>query len=295
MRVITLMFGFFLSLNMFGNELLGEINDPDGYTNVREEPTTKSKIIFKIVEKEYFYYESSDVKDWCIVTNMNGTSGFMHKSRIVNVSEFKIKGKTYKSNESKLKIRKKNIGTTQVKLFQIKNEKSYCDSYVEITTNSKTRIFKYEFIEALGGYSGIAFLENIIPNHLLLVKHGDYDGRTIIVSEKGNITEVPGGSVSELINERYLISLAECDLGYCGFAIYDILKEKIVYNYKTELELYEFEEKLIFDLDYDNGKDYHLFDFEKLELKKTEIKTNLENNYFKKLIKKELGEDCLCS
>ena len=104
MKVITLIFGFLISLNMFGNELLGKINDPDGYTNVREKPTTKSKILFKILDTEYFYYESSEIDDWCRITNMNGDSGFMHQSRIEGLSEFTINGKTYKSNESKLKI-----------------------------------------------------------------------------------------------------------------------------------------------------------------------------------------------
>ena len=278
---------------MFGNELLGKINDPDGYTNVREKPTTKSKILFKILDTEYFYYESSEIDDWCRITNMNGDSGFMHQSRIEGLSEFTINGKTYKSNESKLKIRIKKIGNTRIKISQIRNPNSYCDAFIEITTNKTTK-FKYEFIEALGGSAGIAFLENVIPNHILIVKHGDYDGRTIFISKNGKVTEVAGGSVSELIDSKYLINLAECDIGYCGFSIYDIIQEKLVFNYETEFELYQFKDQIIFDLDYENGKDYHLFDFEKNEFEKLEIKDNIENNYFKKTINYELNKGCLC-
>jgi hypothetical protein len=293
MRIITLIFGFLISLNMFGNEQLGKINDPDGYTNVREKPTTESKVLFKILDTEYFYYECSEIESWCRVTNMNGRSGFMHQSRIKNLSEFTINGKTYQSNESKLKVRTKKIGSTEIKISQIRNPKSYCDAYIEITSN-KTKKFKYEFIEALGGSAGIAFLENVVPNHTLIVKHGDYDGRTIIVSKNGQITEVTGGSVSELIDNKYLINLAECDIGYCGFSIYDILQEKIVFSYETEFELYQFKDQIIFDLDYDNGKDYHLFDFDNKEFKKLEIKENIENNYFKRTINYELEKGCLC-
>ncbi len=238
MNVITLIFGFLISLNMFGNEQLGKINDPDGYTNVREHPTTKSKILFKITDSEYFYYESSNVKDWCKVTSMDGNSGFMHQSRIESLNEFTINGKIYKSNESKLKVRIKKIGNIQIKISQIKNPKSYCDAYIEIISN-KTKKFKYEFIEALGGSAGIAFLENVIPNHILIVKHGDYNGRTIIISRNGQVMEVPGGSVSKLIDNQYFLNLAECDIGYCGFSIYDIHQEKIVFNYETEFELYQ--------------------------------------------------------
>jgi len=278
---------------MIGNEQLGKINDSDGYTNVREKPTTKSKIIFKIVDNEYFYYESSEIKDWCRVTNMNGDSGFMHQSRIVSINEFTIKGKTYNSNESKLKTRQKTIGNTQIKISQIKNPKTYCDAYIEITSN-ETKIFKYEYIEALGGKAGIAFLENVVPNHILIVKHGDYDGRTIIISKKGNVTEVAGGSVSKLIDGKYLINLAECDIGYCGFSIYDIIQEKIVFSHETEFELYQFNDQMVFDLDFENGKDYHLFDFDKKKFTKLEIKNSIENNYFKKIINYELEEGCLC-
>lgn len=293
MKLTTLIIGLLFSLNVIGNEQLGKINDPDGYTNVRENPTTKSKILFKILDTEYFYYESSDISNWCRVTNMNGDSGFMHQSRIEGLSEFTINGKTYKSNESKLKVRIKKIGNTKIKISQIKNPKTYCDAFIEIISD-KTRKIKYESIEANGGSAGIAFLENVVPDHILIVKHGDYNGRTIIISKNGRVTEVSGGSVSKLIDNKFLINLDECDLGYCGFSIYDIIQEKIIFNYENEFELYHFKNKMIFDLDYGNGNDYHLFDFEKIELKKVEIKDNIKNKYFKEIINYELKEGCLC-
>ncbi|GAA3652972.1 SH3 domain-containing protein [Flavivirga jejuensis] len=293
MKITILLFGILISLNLFANEKLGQINDPDGYTNVREKPTTNSRILFKILADEYFYYEDSGSNDWCKVTNMDGKSGFMHKSRISSVNEFKIKEKVYNSNEFKLKIREKNIGKTTIKLLQIQNPKYYCDAYVEIT-NLKTKELKYKQIDALGSSAGVAFLENVIPNHILIVKHGDYDGRTIIVSESGKITEIPGGSVSKLINNKYLINLAECDLGYCGLSIYDIDKEKIVFNYDSEFEIYEIKNKIVLDLDFENGKDYSVINFEKLQLDKIDIKTNIENYYFKDLIDYDIEKGCLC-
>jgi hypothetical protein len=295
MKIITILFGILVSFNnLYANEKLGQINDPDGYTNVREQPTTKSKILFKIETEEYFYYESSNSKDWCKITNMDGMSGFMHQSKISNIKEFTIKGKTYKSNESKLKIRKKNIGNTQITIFQIKNPKSNCDAFIDITSAKIEKSYKYESIEAVGGSAGIAFLENVIPNHVLIVKHGDSNGRTIIVSKKGNVLEIPGGSVSTLINEKYLLNFKECDIGYCGFSVYDILQEKIIHNYEEALILYEFENKIIFDLDVEDGKDYNLFDIEKLQFKKIKINTSIENNPFERFIEYELKDGCLC-
>ena len=294
MKLSALIIAFLISLNVFGNEQLGKINDPDGYTNVREKPTLTSKILFKILASEYFYFENSNTSDWCKIRNMNGETGFMHRSRIERLNEFSIDGKTYNSNTSKLKVRHKSIGNTQIKITQIKNPKSYCDAYIEIITTSKTKKIKYKYIEALGGSAGIAFLENEVPNHILIVKHGDYEGKTIIISKNGNITEVSGGSVSKLIDNQYLINLAECDLGYCGFSVYDSIQEQIVFNYETEFELYEFKNQIIFDLDFENGKDYHLFDFDTKEFKKIDIKSNIENNYFKKTIDYELENGCLC-
>ena len=293
MKIITLIIGFLILQTKLEYKQLGLINDPDGYTNVREKPEANSNVLFKVNEGEYFYYTIAKDKNWWRVVNMDGNAGFMHKSRIIHVNEYVIMGKTYKSNESKLKIRYKKIGETEIKIVQIDHIESKCDAYIEILS-TKPKSIKYKSIEANGGSAGIAFLENKIPNHLLIVKHGDYEGETIIISEKGTVTEVQGGWVSELIDDRYLISLAECDLGYCGFSVYDILEEKIVFHYKKEFDLYQFEDKIIFDLQYDDGEDYHLFDFNKKELIKIETENYKEVDFFNKTMNYELDQGCLC-
>ena len=67
------------------NQEVFTISDPDGYTNVREEKNSKSKILFKINEGEEFYIKSKDTDWWEI--EFNGKSGFVHKSRIIPVGE----------------------------------------------------------------------------------------------------------------------------------------------------------------------------------------------------------------
>lgn len=60
----------------------GVIQDEDGYTNVRENPTTSSKIICTIKENENFlYYEISD-SNWWYIYKDDEKKGYMHKSRI---------------------------------------------------------------------------------------------------------------------------------------------------------------------------------------------------------------------
>lgn len=57
------------------------INDPDGYTNVRAQPSGKSKVIARLYDNEPFYtYQQNG--DWWQVKTKSGIEGYMHKSRI---------------------------------------------------------------------------------------------------------------------------------------------------------------------------------------------------------------------
>lgn len=57
------------------------INDPDGYTNIRE-GFKDSKIIGRIVNGEQFQVFISSFDDWWEVITKSGLSGYVHKSRI---------------------------------------------------------------------------------------------------------------------------------------------------------------------------------------------------------------------
>jgi Bacterial SH3 domain len=86
------------------------IDDKDGFTNVREEPNVKSKIVGKIKEGELFFCFSNEKhKDWFAVDvkNNNNLSGYVHKSRIKFVEELpklkkrkSIKDTIYIKNDS---------------------------------------------------------------------------------------------------------------------------------------------------------------------------------------------------
>ncbi len=59
----------------------GQINDPDGYTNVRSGPSTNEEVVAKVQENEVFqilkYGES-----WSVIKTPGGKVGYMHTSRI---------------------------------------------------------------------------------------------------------------------------------------------------------------------------------------------------------------------
>jgi|GEM_PF-5114261 len=62
----------------------GVINDPDGYTNIRQYGrSTNSQILGKLVNGEKFnFWQTPTPTDWWIVQTKSGLRGFVHKSRI---------------------------------------------------------------------------------------------------------------------------------------------------------------------------------------------------------------------
>jgi len=60
--------------------LYGEINDPDGYTNVREDKSSKSDILFKVYKNKRFKIIDNSRNWWLI--EYNGQQGYMYKDRI---------------------------------------------------------------------------------------------------------------------------------------------------------------------------------------------------------------------
>jgi hypothetical protein len=78
----------------------GIINDPDGYTNIREKPDKNSAIVGKFVRNELFYYTPISGSDWWPVYKTDGGKqiGYVHKSRILRYIDFppKLKEKVRK-------------------------------------------------------------------------------------------------------------------------------------------------------------------------------------------------------
>ena len=128
-------------MNIFAFQLataqLAIIKDKDGYTNVRELPTSKSKVIDKVYDFEVFYaYDGTGgldyevPKQWdYILYNYEKTEyfssepefGFMHRSRIQYLTDFDILNTSIIGSNF---IRLKNDSNT----IQVKIE---CDNFVD--------------------------------------------------------------------------------------------------------------------------------------------------------------------
>tara|TARA_B110000196_G_scaffold160109_1_gene137682 strand:- start:1389 stop:2702 length:1314 start_codon:yes stop_codon:yes gene_type:complete len=59
----------------------GVINDPDGYTNVREDKSSRSEIVFKVYEGEEFEIIDDKDDNWWLI-QYNGDQGYIYRDRI---------------------------------------------------------------------------------------------------------------------------------------------------------------------------------------------------------------------
>lgn len=60
----------------------GCILDPDGWSNIRSEPTGSSSVVAKWKVSDGAFAVLSRSGEWCKVKTRNGTSGYLHQSRI---------------------------------------------------------------------------------------------------------------------------------------------------------------------------------------------------------------------
>jgi hypothetical protein len=87
----------------------------------------------------------------------------------------------------------------------------------------------FEDIQPLGSRAGIFLpLKQESPGHYILTKYGDYDGRTIIITDDGKLFDLGGGTY-RIFRRRYLVTpRALPDVDENGeFSVFD-LKENMV-------------------------------------------------------------------
>jgi hypothetical protein len=133
------------------------------------------------------------------------------------------------TNEQKTEVSKKTytLNDISIDLKQTKGEgkEFYCNSKLFIFRDNDLVDSLIFTPEPVGGNYGISEPIQIV-DHLIFTKHGDYDGRTIIVNNKGKIFNVIGGINFYDIDEKLLFTIYESDLG--GFAVFDLKNDSII-------------------------------------------------------------------
>ncbi len=120
-----------------------------------------------------------------------------------------------------------NLESVKVLLSQEKSEGSgvTCSAKIDIFKNGK-KVDSLKFSpEAVGGDYGISNGVKL-TDHLVFTKHGDYDGRTLIINNNGKLHNVAGG-INYIDKEaQILFANYESDLG--GFSIFDLKGDSVI-------------------------------------------------------------------
>ena len=94
--------------NLFGEhwkstlKRLAVINDPDGYTNLREGPGVDRKVVTTVKNDELFYYTPNNSSSWWRVQILDScTKGYIHNSRITPYGYMTNNRKEYLKEEVK--------------------------------------------------------------------------------------------------------------------------------------------------------------------------------------------------
>lgn len=139
-----------------------------------------------------------------------------------------------------------NLNDFQITLIQTKGDGSefYCKSKLLISKDNSVFDSLTFTPEPLGGHYGISKPDKI-ENHLVFTKHGDYDGRTIIINRSGEVFNVIGGKNFYDPKKGLMFTIYKSDLN--GFAVFDLKTDSLTFEMQ-EIE----DEPLSFHRDFDD-------------------------------------------
>lgn len=232
-----------------GESKIGQINDSDGYTNLRLKKNSKSKIISKITDNQYFFYLPKKTENWYKVKDLKGNVGFIHKSRITEVSNKKLYNISYTNYDKKTQneIRKDSI-------IEFKDLEKSFENLWEIEFNYKSIPFLSKTTNS------ITFKENNIQVKFIKEKFNRqtklndkvwgtdggiprYQYKSIEIIENGQTYNLPKDKISDLfeptldkiyigiftnINNQMILSLSNSDGAGSYIAVFILEKTKII-------------------------------------------------------------------
>jgi len=237
---IILPFFLLISFLGFSQSKIGVIKDKDGFVNIRLEKSSKSQIIGKILENEYFNFFEDNKSNWWAIESKMGLIGYVHKSRISLVKRGYFQAGQLLDINVEISIYESFLNEVSIVVFQLKptgaNFDFSCKGLIRSIKSGKLiDKIDYKEIAPVGSNYGIAFSKKQHQHDLFIAsKFGDYDGEIIIVDSKGKITNFQGGDYFITNNGKYLVSDWSSDLS--GLTIYDLKNKQI--RSKEVLEMY---------------------------------------------------------
>lgn len=178
--------------------------------------------LYEIIDDTLFCVESNSAPSLRIVQNDNS----LRPSSSSKIEEHKLEEpsaiKHYSTQASY------SLNDLTVQLTQTKNNNDLsCQAKIVVSRGTEVLDSLLFTAEPVGGPYGIS--QGVeLENHLIFTKHGDYDGRTIIISPNGHLQNTIGGINYYDSSNHLLFCNYASDLG--GFAVYDLLKESILFS-----------------------------------------------------------------
>lgn len=87
-----------------------------------------------------------------------------------------------------------SFGKLTIVIEEAEGRKGQITVFGKDKTIISRRTFADGDLEPVGGYSGLWIpKKQPVPEVFLLTKHGSYDGRTILITERGKMIDLPGG------------------------------------------------------------------------------------------------------
>jgi hypothetical protein len=87
---------------------------------------------------------------------------------------------------------------------------------------------KFNDIDAVGGHYGLLVYPELVKNHIIISKYGDYNGETILINDKGEKFITIGGYSYLDNNSGLLFSVWDSDL--TGFSIFDLNTDQEIFE-----------------------------------------------------------------
>ena len=120
-----------------------------------------------------------------------------------------------------------SLNNITVKLIQKRYKKLsvFCNSTIVIMNDSMLIDSLNIISEPVGGGYGIS-TPKVINKHIIFTKDGDYDGRTIIINDKGKVSNIIGGENYYDSENELLFTIHQSDLS--GFAVFDLKYDSLL-------------------------------------------------------------------
>ena len=202
----------------------------------------------------------------------------------------------YPQAHYKIKSNNYSYATYTVKVIRVTAKEEdptentfFCRAWIKVLLkDSLIDSLYFDNMSTQKGCSGI-YVEEEQPltNFFILVKYGNFDGRTLIIDPAGKIHNIIGGKYFVTRDKRYLFSIYESDLS--GLAVFDFKTNKQVYNNDTlltKLNQWYVQEGRYFSLDQEA-------DDEEMETENPNFSVMFFKIRFFEFVKKQLKTDKL--